>query len=181
MSLSSGGKLHVHQSRVVPCPPELPAGFFWYGTRRAGPGRPPKWVEGLLDRQLPASAASGECTSCANVVSTVEWAGPSETTQGDDNSIEHGPIVDGLNVMPEPDELTESPDRDLPLQEAVSGTPTEDPSQECRWTKRMGARGPSMASPRGERYDLRRKRSPLNRLMNITSRSSFSKGDDAKS
>ena len=36
------GKLHVHQSRVVPCLPELPAGFFWYGTRHAGPGRPPK-------------------------------------------------------------------------------------------------------------------------------------------
>ena len=160
------GKLHVHLqlSRVVPCPPELPAGFFWYGTRRADPRRPPKWVEELLDGQLPASAAPGEVTSGENPVSTVNWAGPSETTQGDDDSIEHGPIVNGLNVMPEPDELTESPDRNLPLQEAVSGAHTEDPSQECRWTKRTGARGPSMASPQGERYGLQKKRSPPDRL-----------------
>ena len=94
----------------------------------------------MLDGQLPASAALDEGTSGENPASTVDWAGPSETTQRDDDSIEHGPIVDGLNVMPEPNELTESPDRDLPLQEAVSGAPTEDPSQERRWTKRMGAR-----------------------------------------
>ena len=81
MSLSSrcmppqDGKLHIHQSRVVPCLPELPAGFFWYGTRHAGPGRPPKWVMGLLAGQLPASAASGEGTSGENTASAVDWTG----------------------------------------------------------------------------------------------------------
>ena len=26
------GQIQVHQNRVTPCPPELPSGFFWYGT-----------------------------------------------------------------------------------------------------------------------------------------------------
>ena len=46
------GQIQVHQNRVAPCPPELPSGFFWYGTRRARPGRPPKWVNQLLQGDL---------------------------------------------------------------------------------------------------------------------------------
>ena len=42
------GKLHVHQSRVCVCPQEFPAGFYWYGGKRKGHGRPPKWVNRLL-------------------------------------------------------------------------------------------------------------------------------------
>ena len=42
------GELHVHQSRTCPCPPDFPAGFYWYGTKRKGPGRPPRWVDALL-------------------------------------------------------------------------------------------------------------------------------------
>ena len=40
--------IKVHQSRVKHCPVEFPAGFYWYGGRSKGPGRPPKWVEQLL-------------------------------------------------------------------------------------------------------------------------------------
>ena len=46
------GQIQIHQNRVAPCPPELPSGFFWYGTRRARPGRPPKWVNQLLQGDL---------------------------------------------------------------------------------------------------------------------------------
>ena len=47
------GGIQVHQSRVKPCPPNFPAGFYWYGGKRRGPGRPPKWVEQILaDNQL---------------------------------------------------------------------------------------------------------------------------------
>ena len=42
------GKLCVHQSRVCVCPEGFPAGFYWYGGGRRGPGRPPKWVDKLL-------------------------------------------------------------------------------------------------------------------------------------
>ena len=41
------GQIQVHQSRVKPCP-NFPASFYWYGARRPGPGRPPKWVDRIL-------------------------------------------------------------------------------------------------------------------------------------
>ena len=36
------------QTRVTPCPPAFPAGYYWYGDKRTRPGRPPKWVDQLL-------------------------------------------------------------------------------------------------------------------------------------
>ena len=41
-------QIQVHQSRVQPCPPSFPRSFYWYGKRRSGPGRPPKWVKERL-------------------------------------------------------------------------------------------------------------------------------------
>ena len=40
--------IQVHASRVRPCPPNFPAGFYWYGGKRRGPGRPPRWIDQLL-------------------------------------------------------------------------------------------------------------------------------------
>lgn len=44
----SDGSIQIHQSRVTTCPLKFPAGYFWYGNKRKGPGRPPKWVNDLL-------------------------------------------------------------------------------------------------------------------------------------
>ena len=41
--------IQVHQSRVKVCPPNFPSGFYWYGGKRRGPGRPPKWVSKVLN------------------------------------------------------------------------------------------------------------------------------------
>ena len=38
---------------MTPCPPEFPAGYFWYGNKRHGPGRPPKWVDLMLNEEEP--------------------------------------------------------------------------------------------------------------------------------
>ena len=40
--------IQVHQTRIQPCPMNFPAGYYWYGSRRVGPGRPPKWVDRLM-------------------------------------------------------------------------------------------------------------------------------------
>ena len=40
--------IQVHQTRIQPCPVNFPAGYYWYGSRRVGPGRPPKWVDRLM-------------------------------------------------------------------------------------------------------------------------------------
>ena len=45
------GSIQVHAHRVTMCPPEFPAGFYWYGSRRRGPGRPPKWVDRMMSSQ----------------------------------------------------------------------------------------------------------------------------------
>ena len=43
--------LHVHQSRVKFCPPDLPPGYYWYGPRHYCPGKVPRWVDNLLGDQ----------------------------------------------------------------------------------------------------------------------------------
>ena len=49
--------IQVHQLRVKPCPPGFTAGFYWYGTKQRGPGRPPRWVCDILTgEESPATA-----------------------------------------------------------------------------------------------------------------------------
>ena len=38
----------MHLQRVTKCPPNFPAGSYWYGSRRDGPGRPPEWVNKIV-------------------------------------------------------------------------------------------------------------------------------------
>ena len=57
---SQDGQLQVHQSRVAPCPSGFPAGYFWYGSRRHSPGRPPKWVQKLM-LDMPLGPQNAEC------------------------------------------------------------------------------------------------------------------------
>ena len=54
------GPIQVHQTRVTPCPDAFPAGYHWYGDRRVSPGRPPRWVDRLLQDQSPNSELSPE-------------------------------------------------------------------------------------------------------------------------
>ena len=52
------GQIQIHLTRVTPCPLNFLAGFYWYDDKRHGPGRPPKWVDRLL--QGPLSEKAGE-------------------------------------------------------------------------------------------------------------------------
>ena len=45
--------IQVHQMRIQPCPINFPAGYYWYGFKRAGPGHPPKWVQRLMSTDEP--------------------------------------------------------------------------------------------------------------------------------
>ena len=47
--------IQVHQLRVKPCPPGFTAGYYWYGTKCKGPGRPPRWVQDVLTGREPSS------------------------------------------------------------------------------------------------------------------------------
>ena len=46
-------QIQVHMSRTCACPTGFPAGYYWYGSKRKGPGRPPKWVEELMNNDCP--------------------------------------------------------------------------------------------------------------------------------
>ena len=52
----------VHQTRVKPCPDGFMAGYYWYGNKRKGPGRPPKWVENIL-ADAPAGLSCTETSA----------------------------------------------------------------------------------------------------------------------
>ena len=70
----------VHQSRVKACPQNFPGGFYWYGGRRHGLGKPPQWVEDLLADQLSyqGTGTNGES----------EAVGTSDLEDGDANCSE---------------------------------------------------------------------------------------------
>ena len=91
------GQIQIHQNRVAPCPPELPSGFFRYGTRRARPGRPPKWVNQLLQGDLFTDPEDAELPE-----------DPSATEPGED------PVTAGdVEDSPSPEDLlTENQDED---------------------------------------------------------------------
>ena len=50
-------------SRVILCPSASPAGYYWYATKRHSPGRPPKWVQKLLDADEKESTVESELES----------------------------------------------------------------------------------------------------------------------
>ena len=50
---SQDGQIQVHLNRVTRCPDGFPAGYSWYGPRRKGPGRPPRWLEDLQKQGTP--------------------------------------------------------------------------------------------------------------------------------
>ena len=52
------GQIQVHLHRVTRCPRDFPAGYFWYGSRRQGPGRPPKWLNKLQNQVTPEKRTS---------------------------------------------------------------------------------------------------------------------------
>ncbi len=98
------GSIQVHQSRVAPCPTGFPSGYYWYGIRRHSPGRPPKWVQNLLQddgpEEVPMSGAGEE----------------GEPSEGDprvgDNEADTGAEGDSEEVVSLDPDLASGEDRD---------------------------------------------------------------------
>ena len=81
--------IQVHQSRIKVCPPRFPSGFYWYGSKRRGPGRPPRCVTEILEsysEDLDPTASQPEpststTTTASDTVESEAWSGSqSETT-----------------------------------------------------------------------------------------------------
>ena len=56
----SKDQIRVHLHQVTRCPPAFPAGCYWYGGRRNGPGRPPEWIDNLVNKKSGEEQASEE-------------------------------------------------------------------------------------------------------------------------
>ena len=54
------GTIQVHMNRVVKCPSGFPPGCFWYGNKRRGPGRPPKWIDKLVKKSTTPEEVSDD-------------------------------------------------------------------------------------------------------------------------
>ena len=84
------GSIQVHAQRVTKCPPNFPSGYYWYGNRRKGPGRPPKWLDRMMSCSDPAKDV--DITDNANAdIDTHEDAEPS-------NSIDTGEEEEATDV-----------------------------------------------------------------------------------
>ena len=85
--------IRVHQARVTRCPMGFPAGYYWYGNRRSGSGRPPKWIDQLV--QNSDSLEATETEPLEQVGETLEEVGEppqAETSQFVDESMELPPV-----------------------------------------------------------------------------------------
>ena len=75
----------VHQTRVKPCPDGPLAGYYWYGSKRKGPGHPPKWVEKVLS-DMDKEAEIKHCEEPESSMASVE---PTEPELNEYGSTEH--------------------------------------------------------------------------------------------
>lgn len=69
---SQDPSIQVHLSQVQCCPLDFPAGYYWYGSKRRGPGRPPKWVDQLLSGADSQNSAVADVSEEASVVPETE-------------------------------------------------------------------------------------------------------------
>ena len=71
----------VHQARVTPCPDAFPAGYFWYGDCRSSPGRPPRWVDRLLQDKNQDGNPSPDSLDVEDQPSVTPEDSPGDTEQ----------------------------------------------------------------------------------------------------
>ena len=99
------GTISVHASRVTRCPPAFPAGSYWYGGQWSGPGRPPQWVDQLVQDDTQVDQASLEA----------RVAGPE--AEGTNSETEESPSDDERMFMNREDDLEDGcPGRDAELE-----------------------------------------------------------------
>ena len=99
------GQLQVHQQRVTKCPPELIAGYYWYGPRKCSNGKIPHWVAALNQPQLDHT----ETTTMENVDLSEELNAPDTNINVDPSGLEHdvdSPVTDNEDTDPDVIEST---------------------------------------------------------------------------
>lgn len=153
--------IQVHQMRVKPCPQGFPAGFYWYGNKRKGPGRPPRWVERAL---TDPTTVTVEASSAESV----------HTPAGEGLG---GPILDTAPDDPDGSRTSDAENDSSDFEEEMSDSDSEPLDsgslQPYDLTDQENATSPSewppsegtLPSGPQPRYSLRSRRKPPQRLM----------------
>ena len=79
-------RIQVHLERVTRCPRNFPSGYYWYGSRRQGPGRPPKWLVTLqqqCERNSPDTSCEDPEPSLNESLLTPEFSVDESATESD--------------------------------------------------------------------------------------------------
>ena len=119
-----GDPIQVHLTRVAPCPPHLPVGFYWCGPKRKSPDSPPKWVEALMCAEQPTTPSTAELPHGGSCQSSHETPVASCLGDGDarpdegTRAILHGDVnVDPEGVLDSSQQEDTVDTEDLPLRE----------------------------------------------------------------
>ena len=62
------GQIQITRNLLTPCPDSFQAGYYWYGDKRTGPGKPPKWI----DNPMPEDQESEETPLDVSAVAKVD-------------------------------------------------------------------------------------------------------------
>ena len=83
-------QVQIHQSRVQMCPELFPQGFYWYGKRKHGPGRPSKKVQKKLteiNASLEQTSSNADSQPSEITITETKTASTETTAVADDNQL----------------------------------------------------------------------------------------------
>ena len=92
------GQIQVHQQRVVRCPPELVAGYYWYGAKQRSKDKVPQWVENLIKARVNSTDVEMIDSDKVDDDKDVEHTEELETLQDDDQQMSSS-LVDQPDSM----------------------------------------------------------------------------------
>ncbi len=193
VSVAKAHTIQVHQERVCFCPPEFPAGYFWYGRRRHSVDRPPKWVQSLLEK------GTDETDGDPDPIGMAAESATEPVIQADESTSEPADVPDESTCEPdlmadesvcEPDtRADESSDEPAHKVDESVGDPTSNLSfhfnlgDDCEEHETLGDLGwedqdevdemsDRETTRQNRRYPLRRRVQAPTRLMRVTDESS---------
>ena len=110
-------RIKIHQNRVSHCPKEFPAGYFWYGGKRKGTGKPPRWVEELLSYCEEEDASQLEPCDTDDTGDLDKEVGSCETNNVMDTMPAEDTEMNELDIAEdmESDEETVEPTESMPV------------------------------------------------------------------
>ena len=86
-------QIQIHQSRVQMYPELFPQGFYWYGKRRHGPGRPSKKVQkNLTEINANLEQSLSNADSQASEITFTETKTASTETADDNQLVNHNQL-----------------------------------------------------------------------------------------